>query len=149
MKSKDDILLEQAYGSILEEAKKKTNPWAVCNKTTGGKKKDPKKFEKCVKGVKSKGDKKTQNLNDSVEAGNNWLKEESLPVGTSNMTQSPTNNQTTQQNDEVDELQNLLNTVQDEDIKKALLQISKQREIEKLKQAAQAPVQSTQTQPQI
>ena len=28
------------------------NPWAVCNKSTGGKKEDPEKFERCVKYVK-------------------------------------------------------------------------------------------------
>jgi hypothetical protein len=33
---------------------KKVNPWAVCNKSTGGKKKDPKKFERCVQDVKNK-----------------------------------------------------------------------------------------------
>lgn len=33
---------------------KKVNPWAVCNKSTGGKKKNPKKFERCVQDVKNK-----------------------------------------------------------------------------------------------
>jgi len=32
----------------------KVNPWAVCNKSTGGKKENPEKFEKCVKAVKKK-----------------------------------------------------------------------------------------------
>jgi hypothetical protein len=54
MKLKDDLMLMESYEQVLEEAKKKTNPWAVCNASTGGKKKDPKKFEKCVKGVKKK-----------------------------------------------------------------------------------------------
>lgn len=36
------------------------NPWAVCNKSTGGKKEDPEKFERCVQHVKdqSRGKKK-------------------------------------------------------------------------------------------
>jgi hypothetical protein len=54
MKSKDDLILMESYEKVLEEAKKKVNPWAVCNSSTGGKKKSPKKFEKCVKGVKKK-----------------------------------------------------------------------------------------------
>lgn len=54
MKSKDDLMLMENYEKVLEEAKKKVNPWAVCNASTGGKKKEPKKFEKCVKGVKKK-----------------------------------------------------------------------------------------------
>lgn len=29
------------------------NPWAVCNKSTGGKKEDPDKFERCVHHLKS------------------------------------------------------------------------------------------------
>jgi len=44
-------------GWIKAEAKKKgkpVNPWAVCNKSTGGKKKDPEKFERCVMDVKAK-----------------------------------------------------------------------------------------------
>lgn len=54
MKLKDDLMLMESYEKVLEEAKKKVNPWAVCNASTGGKKKDSKKFEKCVKGVKKK-----------------------------------------------------------------------------------------------
>ena len=54
MKSKDDLILMESYEKVLEEAKKKVNPWAICNASTGGKKKDSKKFEKCVKGVKKK-----------------------------------------------------------------------------------------------
>jgi hypothetical protein len=37
-----------------KETKEKGNPWAICNKSTGGKKENPEKFEKCVKGVKKK-----------------------------------------------------------------------------------------------
>jgi stringent starvation protein B len=33
---------------------KAVNPWAVCNASTGGKKKDPKKFESCIMDVKKK-----------------------------------------------------------------------------------------------
>jgi hypothetical protein len=60
MRSKDDIMLQEAYSLVLEakkkkaESKQKPNPWAVCNASTGGKKKNPAKFEKCVKGVKKK-----------------------------------------------------------------------------------------------
>lgn len=54
MRSKDDIMLQEAYELVLEAKKKKVNPWAVCNASTGGKKKNPEKFEKCVKGVKKK-----------------------------------------------------------------------------------------------
>jgi hypothetical protein len=54
MKLKDDLMLMESYEQVLEEAKKKANPWAICNSSTGGKKKNPEKFEKCVKGVKKK-----------------------------------------------------------------------------------------------
>lgn len=53
-------MLQEAYELILEGKKKKEtnkkkpNPWAVCNASTGGKKKNPEKFESCVKGVKKK-----------------------------------------------------------------------------------------------
>ena len=54
-------MLQEAYEVVLEAKKKKVeakekkvNPWAVCNASTGGKKKSPAKFEKCVKGVKKK-----------------------------------------------------------------------------------------------
>ena len=45
-------------GWITQMAKKKKdNPWAICN-TTVDKKKDPAKFERCVKDVKkAKGEK--------------------------------------------------------------------------------------------
>jgi hypothetical protein len=39
--------------SIKMESKK-VNPWAVCNKSTGGKKENPEGFESCVKSVKKK-----------------------------------------------------------------------------------------------
>lgn len=46
----------------ISEAKKKVNPWAVCNASTGGKKKNPKKFEKCVKGVKKNTIEENENI---------------------------------------------------------------------------------------
>lgn len=36
------------------------NPWAVCNKSTGGKKEEPEKFERCVQHIKSKNRKKNK-----------------------------------------------------------------------------------------
>lgn len=62
MKLKDDLMLMESYEQVLEEAKKKTNPWAVCNASTGGKKKNPKKFEKCVKGVKKNTIEENENI---------------------------------------------------------------------------------------
>jgi len=38
------------------------NPWAVCNKSTGGKKKAPEKFERCVHHLKE------QNKEDNEKA---------------------------------------------------------------------------------
>jgi hypothetical protein len=50
------------YNQPISEAKKKVNPWAVCNASTGGKKKNPKKFEKCVKGVKKNTIEENENI---------------------------------------------------------------------------------------
>ena len=36
------------------------NPWAVCNESTGGKKEEPEKFERCVKHVKQKNKKENK-----------------------------------------------------------------------------------------
>lgn len=36
------------------------NPWAVCNKSTGGKKKSPAKFERCVQDIKRQNRKKNK-----------------------------------------------------------------------------------------
>ncbi len=47
-----DIDNMEAPENIKNESK--VNPWAVCNKSTGGKKESPKKFESCVKAVKKK-----------------------------------------------------------------------------------------------
>lgn len=41
-------------GTTYKGVHYKYNPWAVCNKSTGGKEEDPKKFEDCVKHVKEK-----------------------------------------------------------------------------------------------
>jgi hypothetical protein len=135
MKLKDDILLEQAYSSVLEEAKKKVNPWAVCNSTTKGKSKEPDKFEKCVKGVKKKTGFK-DNKNKKV------VKENIAPTQNT-IVQNPTNTVNTQ-NNEPDELTTLLQSVKDPDIKKVLEQIAKQREIAKVEQAASAPTVQSQ-----
>ncbi len=37
---------------VVKMESKEGNPWAICNKSTGGKKKNPRKFESCVKDVK-------------------------------------------------------------------------------------------------
>ncbi|NBO98679.1 MAG: hypothetical protein EBU90_00860 [Proteobacteria bacterium] len=47
MNKQDLVLLESLYEKVVEEAKKKVNPWAVC-----GKIEDKPKKESCVKGVK-------------------------------------------------------------------------------------------------
>ena len=52
MTNKDLILLENAYVKVLEEAKKKVNPWAVCTSSVGRGDKD--KYERCVMDVKKK-----------------------------------------------------------------------------------------------
>ena len=44
------------------------NPWAVCNKSTGGKKEDPDKFERCVHHLKD------QNESDNKKAETDDLK---------------------------------------------------------------------------
>lgn len=53
----DDIDNMESPETVKLESKKsskKGNPWAICNKSTGGKKEDPKGFESCVKSVKKK-----------------------------------------------------------------------------------------------
>lgn len=49
----DDIDSMETPENVKMESKK-VNPWAVCNKSTGGKKEDPENFESCVKAVKKK-----------------------------------------------------------------------------------------------
>ena len=51
-KSKDQILLESLYAQVIEEAKKKVNPWAVAKAVAKEKHLGPKKEEEIVKGVK-------------------------------------------------------------------------------------------------
>lgn len=52
------------------------NPWAVCNKSTGGKKKNPDKFEKCVHDIKKKN--KKENKIKDVKASK-YPEEETTP----------------------------------------------------------------------
>ena len=52
MKTKDQILLESLYEKVIEEAKKKINPWAVAKSISKKKGYGPKKEEEIVKGVK-------------------------------------------------------------------------------------------------
>ena len=40
------------------------NPWAVCNKSTGGKKEDPEKFERCVHHLKDQNKKDNKKKKD-------------------------------------------------------------------------------------
>ena len=40
------------------------NPWAVCNKSTGGKKEDPEKFERCVHHLKDQNREKNKKSED-------------------------------------------------------------------------------------
>lgn len=51
------IIISENYSKLAKSKYPKsetepTNPWAVCNKSTGGKKKSPAKFERCVQHVK-------------------------------------------------------------------------------------------------
>ena len=49
MRSKDQILLEEAYKTVLESSKKAVNPYAVCTATVG--RKDEEKYKSCKKKV--------------------------------------------------------------------------------------------------
>lgn len=49
MRTKDQILLEEAYQTILETSKKEVNPYAVCTATVG--RKDEEKYKSCKKKV--------------------------------------------------------------------------------------------------
>ena len=52
------IIKTSSYLKIADKYPKEEttpyNPWAICNSTTEGKKKNPSKFEKCVQDVKAK-----------------------------------------------------------------------------------------------
>ena len=48
-RSKDQILLEEAYTIIINEAKKKVNPYAVCTATVG--RENEEKYKSCKKKV--------------------------------------------------------------------------------------------------
>jgi hypothetical protein len=155
MKLKDDILLEQAYTSVLEEAKKKVNPWAVCNASTSGKKKEPEKFEKCVKGVKKK-----TGYTDNKKGKKKVVKENIAPSTTPQTQQmsyaktggyvnSQNKDSSTQTNvdDPYIKIEEIRNTTQDPNLKKQLDSILAQRNIEKLKNARdEQSVQQTQGQ---
>jgi hypothetical protein len=157
MKLKDDILLEQAYSTVLEEAKKKVNPWAVCNASTGGKKKEPEKFEKCVKGVKKKtgytdskkGKKKTKLDENTLTQQASYAKtggyvnpqNKNIAPSTTSQTRqasyAKTGGPITQDNSEdpYTKLEQIRDTTQDPNLKKQLDTILAQRDIEKLKDA--------------
>lgn len=62
MTNKDLILLENAYVKVLEEAKKKVNPWAVAKSIAKEKDLSPEKEEKIVKGVKKSAKKYGKNI---------------------------------------------------------------------------------------
>jgi hypothetical protein len=142
MKLKDHILLEQAYSTVLEEAKKKVNPWAVCNASTGGKKEEPEKFEKCVKGVKKKTGYKDKKKKTT-------LKENIAPSST-NASYAKTGGFVNPKNNIDDpyiKLKEIRDTTQDPNLKKQLDSILAQRDIEKLKDARdEQPVQQNNAQ---
>jgi hypothetical protein len=70
MKSKDQLMLENAYNQIIEEAKKKVNPWAVeksIEKKTG-KKFGKEHKEEIIKGIKKSAKKSGKKItSDKVE----------------------------------------------------------------------------------
>jgi len=144
MKLKDDILLEQAYSTVLEEAKKKVNPWAVCNSSTGGKKEEPEKFEKCVKSVKKKTgykDKKTT-LKENIAPSSTTQTQNASYAKTGGFV-NPKNNI----DDPYIKLKEIMDTTQDPNLKKQLGSILSQRDIEKLKDARdEQPVQQNNAQ---
>jgi hypothetical protein len=49
-----------------------TNPWAVCNKSTGGKKKAPAKFERCVQHVKEQNREENMGETKDVRGGRSF-----------------------------------------------------------------------------
>ena len=51
-----------AEGKYPESETEPYNPWAVCNKSTGGKKEAPEKFERCVHHLKEQN--KEENMKD-------------------------------------------------------------------------------------
>lgn len=58
--------------SFIKMAKSETepyNPWAVCNKSTGGKKDAPEKFEKCIQHLKKKNRKDNSDTKSSKPGG--------------------------------------------------------------------------------
>jgi hypothetical protein len=51
-KTNDQLILESLYSKVVEEAKKKVNPWAVAKSIAKKKHLGPKEEEEVVKGVK-------------------------------------------------------------------------------------------------
>ena len=146
MKLKDHILLEQAYSTVLEEAKKKVNPWAVCNASTGGKKEEPEKFEKCVKGVKKKtgykDKKKKTTLKENIAPSSTTQTQNASYAKTGGYVNSQDGN-----DDPYIKLKEIKDTTQDPNLKKQLESILAQRDIEKLKNARdEQPVQQNNAQ---
>jgi hypothetical protein len=169
MKLKDHTLLEEAYASVLlEEAKKKkVNPWAVCNASTGGKKKEPEKFEKCVKGVKKKtgytdnkkGKKKTKLDENTLTQQASYAKtggyvnpqNKNIAPSTTSQTQNAsyakTGGYVNSQDDPYIELEKIKNATQDPDLKRQIEAILAQRDIKKLENARdEKPVQQNNAQ---
>ena len=59
------IIVSEAYLKLAKSKYPKSetepyNPWAVCNKSTGGEKEEPEKFERCVQHLKSQNRKKNK-----------------------------------------------------------------------------------------
>lgn len=59
------VLYSESFDKIAENKYPKSetepyNPWAVCNKSTGGKKEEPEKFERCVKHLKNQNKEKNK-----------------------------------------------------------------------------------------
>jgi hypothetical protein len=169
MKLKDHTLLEEAYASVLlEEAKKKkVNPWAVCNASTGGKKEEPEKFEKCVKGVKKKtgytdnkkGKKKTKLHENTLTQQASYAKtggyvnpqNKNIAPSTTSQTQNAsyakTGGYVNSQDDPYIELEKIKNATQDPDLKRQIEAILAQRDIKKLENARdEKPVQQNNAQ---
>jgi hypothetical protein len=143
MKLKDHTLLEEAYASVLlEEAKKKkVNPWAVCNASTGGKKEEPKKFEKCVRGVKNKTGKKKV-VKENITPSTTTQTQNASYAKTGGYVNSQDGN-----DDPYIKLKEIKDTTQDPNLRKQLEAILAQRDIEKLKiERDKPPVQQNNAQ---
>jgi hypothetical protein len=126
------------YNQPISEAKKKVNPWAVCNASTGGKKKNPKKFEKCVRGVK----KNTIEENENIAPSSTTLTQQASYAKTGGYVNSQDGD-----DDPYIKLEEIKNTTKNPNLKKQLESILLQRDIEKLKNARdEQPVQQNNAQ---